>query len=69
MTSRVGPGAIFVLQSKKNSSDWVHTGIVTRTEGDVVFTIEGNTDHAGSSNGYEATARMRGWARKDFIVI
>lgn len=65
----IDPGTIFVLQSKQNAKDWIHTGIVSRTDGDVLFTIEGNTDHAGSSNGYEATARTRGWARKDFIIL
>lgn len=63
------PGAIFVQQSRTNAKDWTHTGIVTRTNDDILFTIEGNTDHGGSSNGFEATARTRGWARKDFIVI
>jgi hypothetical protein len=65
----VDPGTLFVLQSKNDATDWVHTGIVTRSDTAVLSTIEGNTDHGGSSNGFEATARTRGWARKDFIVV
>jgi len=65
----ITPGMIFLLQSKKNAKDWIHTGIVTHVDADAIGTIEGNTDHDGSSNGYEATTRIRGWVRKDFIQI
>ena len=66
----VAAGMLFLVRSKKNTKDWVHTGIVTGTQGDDVFlTIEGNTDHAGSSNGFEASARTRGFDRKDFVVV
>ena len=31
-------------------------------------TAEGNTDSGGSSNGFEAAERARGYGSKDFIV-
>ena len=57
------------MQSKKNAKDWIHTGIVTRVDTETFGTIEGNTDHDGSNNGYEATTRTRSWGRKDFIRL
>jgi len=32
-------------------------------------TIEGNSNEEGSSNGFEACARQRGYDKKDFIRI
>jgi hypothetical protein len=42
---------------------------VTRAEDEVFHTIEGNTNHEGSYEGYEVCKRIRGYKDKDFILI
>lgn len=64
---RVTTGSFFLV--RKTSTDWVHTGIVTRAEGEVMRTIEGNTNDDGSREGYEVCARTRGYSNMDFITI
>ena len=49
--------------------DWVHTGIVIRAEDEIFHTIEGNTNDEGSHEGYEVCKRIRGYKKKDFILI
>jgi peptidoglycan hydrolase-like protein with peptidoglycan-binding domain len=63
----LAPGSIFLV--RRTSSDWTHTGIVTRAEADVFHTVEGNTNDDGNRNGYEVCTRRRGYAGKDFIVF
>ena len=46
----------------------MHVGIVTAPAKELFDTAEGNTDSGGSSNGFEAAERARGYASKDFIV-
>lgn len=65
--AKVKPGALFL--NRRIAGDWVHTGIVISTEGDVFHTIEGNTNDAGDREGYEVCARIRGYKDKDFVVI
>ncbi len=36
-----------------------HTGIIERVEGDILHTIEGNTNDTGSREGYEVCRRQR----------
>lgn len=62
-------GSVFLVPSKSNSNDWIHTGIVLDHSNGSVITAEGNTDHGGSSNGYEATTRLRNAANVDIILI
>ncbi len=64
--SNISPGSFFLL--RKTPSDWTHVGVVSDAQAGTFRTFEGNTDSAGTSNGFEATARARGYARKDFIV-
>jgi hypothetical protein len=66
-TSLIGPGSIFL--NRRTSTDWTHTGLVLAVHGDTFETIEGNTNDAGDSEGYEACRRIRGYAGKDFIRI
>jgi len=66
-SGEISPGSVFLV--RKTSTDWTHTGIVTRAEAEVVRTIEGNTNDDGSREGYEVCARTRGYAGKDFIRI
>lgn len=63
----VTPGSFFLVRRTRN--DWDHVGIVTAVEGDVLRTIEGNTNDSGDREGYEVCARVRGFDRKDFVLI
>jgi hypothetical protein len=47
----------------------VHTGIVLEANNDFYHTIEGNTNDEGSREGYEVCKRIRGYKKKDFILI
>lgn len=59
-------GDVFLIQ--KHKMDWVHTGIVLERIGDVIETVEGNTNEAGSRNGIAVMRRMRNF-RKSKIDI
>lgn len=63
----IKPGSIFLR--RKTPADWVHTGIVIRTEPEVFQTIEGNTNDEGSRDGYEVCSRISGYKKMDFILI
>ncbi len=67
--SLIKPGDIFLLQ--KSTFDWYHTGIVIGVQGDVIETIEGNTNADGSSNGNAVLNRMRNFKQSkiDFFSI
>jgi hypothetical protein len=62
-------GDIFLLQ--KSLNDWFHTGIVINVQGDVIETIEGNTNSAGSHNGNTVFNKMRNFKKSkiDFFSI
>lgn len=63
----LGPGALFL--NRKTETDWTHVGIVTAFNSDHIETIEGNTNTAGSREGIEVRARMRGYKNKDFVPV
>ncbi len=67
--SLIKPGDIFLLQ--KSTHDWIHTGIVIAVHGDVIETIEGNTNAAGSHNGNAVLNKMRNFKKSklDFFSI
>ena len=66
----VEKGDIFLLQSSTNSSDWLHTGIVTNVFSNGVFeTIEGNTNDDGSRNGYAVVKRNRNYLKSKMDII
>lgn len=50
------PGDIFIMDFGKGVG---HTGIVERVVGDVLHTVEGNTNDEGSREGYEVCRRTR----------
>jgi hypothetical protein len=50
------PGDIFI---QDHGHGLGHTGIVERVDGDVVHTIEGNTNDTGAREGYEVCRRTR----------
>ncbi len=60
--SIIKPGDIFLIQ--KSRFDWTHTGIVTAViDNEIIETIEGNTNHAGSRNGIAVMKRTRNFMR------
>ncbi|WP_130735093.1 peptidoglycan-binding protein [Flavobacterium sp. J27] len=67
--SLIQPGDIFLLQ--KSTYDWYHTGIVINVQGDVIETIEGNTNADGSSNGNAVLNKIRNFKKSkiDFFSI
>lgn len=60
-------GQIFLI--RRTSTDWVHTGIVTKVHNDCFETIEGNTNDTGSREGYKVCKRIRSYKKVDFIDI
>ncbi|GAB3801325.1 hypothetical protein GCM10028819_28350 [Spirosoma humi] len=56
-------GDLFLLRASTQKAgqptDWFHTGLITAVSGDVIETIEGNTDTQGGSNGTAVYARVR----------
>ena len=65
--AQITNGAFFL--NRRTPTDWIHTGIVIRAEHEVFHTIEGNTNDEGSREGYEVCKRIRGYKKKDFIVL
>jgi hypothetical protein len=65
--AQITKGSFFL--NRRTPTDWVHTGIVMRTEDEVFHTIEGNTNDEGSREGYEVCKRIRGYKKKDFVVL
>ncbi|QKJ61854.1 peptidoglycan-binding protein [Flavobacterium sp. M31R6] len=67
--SVIQPADVFLLQ--KTPNDWFHTGIVTAIHGDVIETIEGNTNADGSHNGNAVMNRIRNFKQSkiDFFSI
>ena len=52
----IKPGAVFIMDFGKGTG---HTGLVEKIVGDLVHTIEGNTNDEGSREGYEGCRRTR----------
>ncbi|SEM23019.1 Putative peptidoglycan binding domain-containing protein [Aquimarina amphilecti] len=65
--SIIQKGDVFLIQ--KSRLDWTHTGIITAIEGDVIETIEGNTNHQGSRNGIAVMKRTRSFRRSKIDVF
>ncbi|AQG79927.1 peptidoglycan-binding domain-containing protein [Spirosoma montaniterrae] len=55
---RIKPGDVFLIRNPANN-DWFHAGLIISRSGDVIETIEGNTDSRGSNNGTAVFARVR----------
>ncbi|MEZ5401527.1 MAG: peptidoglycan-binding protein [Bryobacteraceae bacterium] len=64
---QVRPGYMVVFRRAPN--DWSHIGVVESIEGEAMITIEGNTDHSGSRNGYEVCRQRRRITGRDYLVI
>jgi len=58
-----------VFLNVKTPTDWVHTGIIVGVEGDLIHTIEGNTNDEGSREGYEVCRRMRNFKTSNIDVF
>lgn len=65
----IKPADVFLIQ--KTTNDWFHTGIVTAVNGDIIETIEGNTNADGSHNGNAVMNRIRNFKQSkiDFFSI
>jgi hypothetical protein len=65
----IKPADVFLLQ--KTPNDWFHTGIITAVHGDLIETIEGNTNADGSHNGNAVMNRIRNFKQTkiDFFSI
>lgn len=70
---RIRPGDVFLLRNaitaKTPTKDWFHTGLITAVSGDVVETIEGNTDSKGGSNGTAVFSRVRNFQKTTLDVF
>ncbi len=65
--SIIEPGDIFLLQ--KSTFDWTHTGIITSVKDNVIETIEGNTNQAGSRNGIAVMKRTRNFQQSKLDIF
>lgn len=65
----IQPADIFLIE--KSTNDWFHTGIVTAVHGDIIETVEGNTNSDGSHNGNAVMNRIRNYKQSkiDFFSI
>ncbi|QJW88450.1 peptidoglycan-binding protein [Spirosoma taeanense] len=64
------PGDVFLLRSSAGPvNDWFHAGLITSVSGDVLETIEGNTDSKGGSNGTAVFARVRNFQKATLDVF
>jgi len=61
---RITKGSMFYV--KGGEFGYRHVGLVTDVRGGNIITCEGNTNAAGSSNGFEVAARVRTIAGNDF---
>lgn len=67
ITTDPQPGDVFLVL--RNPTDAVHTGIVAEVDGDLVHTIEGNTNREGAREGNGVWARVRPKASLTFISV
>ncbi|MBQ4821034.1 peptidoglycan-binding domain-containing protein [Aquimarina sp. MMG016] len=65
--SLVKLGDVFLI--RKSTFDWTHTGIITAISGNVIETIEGNTNFQGSRNGIAVMKRTRNLRKSKIDVF
>ncbi|MBK0403321.1 peptidoglycan-binding protein [Adhaeribacter sp. BT258] len=63
----VKPGDLFLVSN--TSLDWTHTGIIEKVEGNIFYTLEGNTNLAGSREGVAVMRRLRNFHTNPLDVI
>lgn len=63
----VQPGYLFLVRKTQNK--WAHIGIVEAVQGEMMLTIEGNTNNDGSPEGFEVCRRTRPIKDKDYLVV
>lgn len=64
--SEIEPGDIFLVMRKGRAK---HIGIVEKMKGDIMCTIEGNTNDEGSRDGYEFVRRKRKTNKGIYSII
>ena len=62
-------GSVRNTRWRCDEMDWTHTGIVTKVEGKMVHTIEGNTNDEGSREGFEVCQRIRNLDRNTLDIF
>jgi len=68
-TAREDLSPVSIFLCRRTVTDWRHTGFATGFADETFDTIEGNTNDEGHREGYEACARVRAYANKDFIRL
>ncbi|MBX9943471.1 MAG: peptidoglycan-binding protein [Reyranella sp.] len=69
-TQRIPPGSMFFVPGTiEGRASHIHVGLVAADDGQTIQTLEGNTNGAGGSNGYEVAARFRRKANCDYGVV
>jgi hypothetical protein len=63
----IKPGSLFLEEG--GPMGYLHCGIVVGVSNDTMSTVEGNSNHDGSANGFEALTRTRGFKRMDFALV
>ncbi len=66
---QIKPGDIFLRCSKTNDRDWTHTGFVTKVKGNIIHTIEGNTNDEGIRDGFEVCRRERNLKKENLDIF
>tara|TARA_R110000803_G_C11943307_1_gene316844 strand:- start:101 stop:907 length:807 start_codon:yes stop_codon:yes gene_type:complete len=64
--SEIEPGDIFLVMSRGRAK---HIGVVEKMKGDIMCTIEGNTNDEGSRDGYEFVRRKRKTNKGIYSII
>jgi peptidoglycan hydrolase-like protein with peptidoglycan-binding domain len=64
---RPTPGSMFFVRGGEHG--WIHVGLVVEAVDGIMTTLEGNTNHDGSANGYEVARRIRRIASNDFAIV
>ncbi len=67
---RIQPGDVFLICNRTHDAcDWFHAGLIASVDGDVVETIEGNTDTKGGSNGTAVFAHVRNFRKTTMDIF
>jgi len=67
-SSEAAPGCVFLVPGARKG-DWIHTGIIIDLDAETFSTIEGNTNDAGSREGFKVCSRIRHRDRLDVVLI
>ncbi len=66
-SAQVKPGDLFLIS--RTPADWTHVGIIEKIAGNIIYTLEGNTNEAGSREGIAVMRRIRNFHTNPIDVI